>query len=270
MPTSEGANVVKATPVTIRVNWDAEPVASACRRQPFSVRDEISKELDRLCAADSIEPVKEATPWVSPIVPARKANGKLRLCIDYRNLNKHVVRERYEIPTMDEITAQIHGPAVFSVLDAESGFHQLALDVGSRPLTTFTTHKGLYRFKCLPFGISTATETFQHVLSDLLDGIERVFVYIDILIVGKDQEEHDQRFHLVLDRLTAVNLWLNWTKSQVRQASVRYLGGLFDAAGLHHDPEKAAAIGDMPPPSSLKTCSECLACLLTLDASFLT
>lgn len=129
-----------------------------------------------------------------------------RLCIDFRKLNEHVIRERRQIPTLDEITAQMHGAKVFSVLDAESGFHQLELDEDSRNLTTFITHKGLFHFCRLPFGIASTPETFQRVLSDILEDLEGVFVYIDdILIVGKDEEEHDHRLKLVLERLSAVN-----------------------------------------------------------------
>ena len=247
------ANVVNAPPVSIRTEAGAVPVAAPCRRHPFALRDEIAAELDRLCEAGVIESVKEASAWVSPIVPARKSNGKLRLCIDFRELNKHVVRERRQIPTFDEITAQIHGTSVFSVLDAESGFHQLELDEGSRSFTTFITHKGLFRFRRLPFGIASAPETFQRVLSDILDGVEGVYVYIDdILIVGKDPEEHDHRLKLVLDRLSAVNLRINWPKSQVRQAEVKYLGCILNSSGVHHDPTKAAAIRNMAAPTSLK------------------
>ena len=78
--------------------------------------------------ADIIEPVKEASPWVSPVVPVRKSNSSLRLCVDYRQLNKSIIRERHCLPTVDEITGELAGAQVFSVLDAESGFHQLVLE----------------------------------------------------------------------------------------------------------------------------------------------
>ena len=269
LPMLDVANVVKTSPVTIRVDPDAVPVASLCRCHAFAVRDEIAAELDRLQEGDVITPVKTPTPWVSPIVPARKANGKLRLCVDFRKLNEHMVHERRQIPTMEEITAQIHGSAVFTVLDAESGFHQLELDEESSHFTTFITHKGLYRFKRLPFGIASAPETFQCVLSDLLEGLDGVFVYIDdILVVGEDQDVHDKRLQLVLERLTAANLRLNWSKSQVRKPSVTYLGCVLDATGVHHDPGKATAIRDMPPPTNIKDVRRLLGMLTYLGRFF--
>ena len=99
---------------------------------------------------DVIEPVRESSAWVSPIVPVRKPNGALRLCVDYRKLSEHDIRERHMLPTVEEIGARLDGAKVFSVLDAESGFHQTLLDKSSRSLTTFATHDGLYRLNaCL-------------------------------------------------------------------------------------------------------------------------
>ena len=103
------------------------------------------------------------------------------------------------MPTIDEITAELAGAEVFSVLAAESGFHQLLLDGQSRPLTTFTTHCGLYRFKRLPFGISCAPEIFQRVVTDLLSGLPGVVVYIDdVLAYGRNRAEHDARLAIII------------------------------------------------------------------------
>ena len=97
--------------------------------------------------------------------------------MDYRQLNKSIVRERHAVPTVDEITAELEGATVCSVLDAESGFYQLSLDKESQPLTTFAAHCGLFRFKRLPFGVSCAPEIFQRVVSDILSGLPGVVVY---------------------------------------------------------------------------------------------
>ena len=201
-------------------------------------------ELDRLQNADVIEPVQEATPWVSPLVPVpvRTANGALRLCVDYRRLNQAITRERHMLPTLDEITAVLEGAKVFSVLDAESGFHQLPLSAESKPYTTFTTHRGLYRFKRLPFGLACAPEIFQREVDDLVRGLDGVIVYIDdILIFGKDQSEHDRRMESVLRRLSEVNIKLNWAKCQIRQSKVKYLGHWLTEEGVLPDTDKLRA-----------------------------
>ena len=115
-------NAVDIRPVSISVDPAAKPVVQPARRPPFSAKADIVKELERLVAADITEPVKEASAWVSPIVPVRNSNGTLRLCVDYRQLNKSIVRERHAVPTVDEITAELEGATVFSVLGAESAF----------------------------------------------------------------------------------------------------------------------------------------------------
>ena len=115
-------NMVRITQVDIMVDPRAIAVALPPRRHAFSLRGSIEAELKRLQENDIIEPVQEVTPWVSSLVPVRKANGTLRLCVDYRLLNKSIVRERHMLPTVDEITAMLDGAKVFSVLDAEYGF----------------------------------------------------------------------------------------------------------------------------------------------------
>ena len=91
----------------------------------------------------------------------RKSNGTLRLCVDYRQLNKSIVREHHAVPTVDEITSELEGATVFSVLDAESGFHQLSLDKEFQPLTMFAAHCGLFRFERLPFGYPAPLKYFS-------------------------------------------------------------------------------------------------------------
>ena len=199
-----------------------------------------------------IEPVKEASAWVSPIVPVRKSNGTSRLCVDYRQLNKSIVRERHVLPTVEEITAQLAGAELFSVLDAESGFHQLLLGRESRPLTTFATHCGLYRFKRLPFGVSCAPEIFQRVMSDILSGLPGIVVYIDdILVFGSNRQEHDERLACVLDRLKTANLKLNWDKCRIGQEQVKYLGHILTKDGIQPDTDKLKAIRDMAAPQNV-------------------
>ena len=265
----EVINLVEVSPVQIDVESGANPVASPCRRHAFSIRDEIKAEIERMIAAGVIEPVKRATPWVSPIVPSRKSNGKLRLCIDYRQLNAHIVRERRMMPTVEEITAQMHDMKIFSVLDAESGFHQIPLAVKSRPLTTFICHIGLFQFKRLPFGIACAPEVFQRVMNDLLAGIPGVHVYIDdILVSGSDMDEHDNRLRQVVERLDKAKLKLNWSKCQLRQDKVKYLGHILDECGVHPDPNKVKAIMEMPDPSGLADIQRILG-MLTYLGKFL-
>ena len=241
------ANMINVNTIDITVDPQVAPVALPPKRHAFSLWNEIEAELERLQQADVIEPVRQATSWLSPLVPVRKANGTLRLCVDYRRLNKAIVRKQHMLPTLDEITATLEGAKVFSVLDAESGFHQVPLDIESRHYTNFTTPRGMYRFKRLPFGVACAPEIFQRVVDDILQGLDGVIIYIDdILVSGKDQQEHDRRMQRVLQRLKDINLKLNWPKCQIRKARVKYLGHFLTDDGLLPDADKLRAIQDMP------------------------
>ena len=175
-------NVVKTDLTEIRLDPEARPVAAHPRRHVFGIRKDIAKELKRLQNRDVIEPVRKATQWVSPLVTVRKSDGSLRLCVDYRQLNKSIICERHRMPTLEEITAMLSGSTVFLILDAEAEFHQLPLSAESRDLTTFSSHCGLFRFKRLPFGIACSPEIFQRVVSLILMGLESISLYIDYLM----------------------------------------------------------------------------------------
>ena len=124
------------------------PVAQTTRRTPFHLRGKVEKEIQQLLRDDIIEEVtNESTPWVSPIVTPPKKNGDVRLCVDMREANKAIERERHPLPTMEELINDLNGATVFSKLDLKSGYNQLVLDEESRSITTFSTHIGLFRYK---------------------------------------------------------------------------------------------------------------------------
>ena len=141
--------------------------------------------------------IEEPTQWVNPIVIVEKPNGKLRICLDPRDLNTAVMREHYQLPTVEEITCRLSEAKYFTVLDASSGFWQLKLDEASTRLCTFNTPFGRYRFLRLPFGINSAPEVFHRTVRQLFEGIEGVETYIDDLLVwGETKELHDCRLRL--------------------------------------------------------------------------
>ena len=147
-----------------------------------------------------IERVYEPTEWVNSMVTIIKPNGKLRICIDPRNLNKAIKREHYPMKTIEEIASRMPNATTFSVLDASSGFWQVKLDEPSSKLCTFNTPFGRYKFNRLPFGISSAQDVFQAVTSEMFEDIEGVEVIVDnILVWGSTVEEHDARLERVLE-----------------------------------------------------------------------
>ena len=153
--------------------------------------------------------------------------------------------------TIEEIAARIPNAKIFSVLDASSGFWQIQLDHESAKLCTFNTPFGRYMFKRLPFGISSAQDVFQRVMSEIFQDIEGVEVLVDdILIWTESEEQHDKILKEVLTRSRKHNLKLNIDKSQIKCSEVRYTGHLLNHSGLKPDPKKVKAITEISEPQN--------------------
>ncbi|UYV69315.1 K02A2.6-like, partial [Cordylochernes scorpioides] len=167
-------------------------------------------------------------------------------------LNKFVQREHYPIRPVEYTLAQMGGAKLFSRLDANSGFWQIPLSEESSSLTTFLTPFGRYRFKRLPFGISSAPDVFQRKMSNLLESQSGVNCHMDdIVIWGATQEEHDERLKCVLRKLQDSGLTLNREKCIFSVKEIKFLGHLITERGVLPDPNKVQAIREFPPPSSI-------------------
>ena len=154
-----------------------------------------------------IIPVEELTEWCSGMVVVPKPNGQVRICVNLTRLNESVKRERHPLQAVEQTLANLAGTKVFSKLDANSGFWQVPLAPDPQHLTTFITPCGRYCFTRMPFGITFAPEFFQRDMSALPRGLKGVVCQIDdILVHGKDQQEHDQRLEAVLQRLHELTL----------------------------------------------------------------
>lgn len=141
----------------IPIDPEVTPVVQPLRRIAYHLREKLEKKLDELVQQDFIEKVDAPSPWVSPVVVVPKRND-IRLCVDMRKANQAVMRERYPIPTVEEVLQDFNQSTVFSKLDIKLAYHQIELDPKSRHITTFTTHNGMYRYKRLMFGVSCAPE----------------------------------------------------------------------------------------------------------------
>lgn len=200
-----------------------------------------------------IEKVTEPTDWVNSLVVVEKPNGKLRVCIDPKELNKAIKRPHYPMPTLEDVLSKMSGAKYFSKLDARSGYWQLRLSEDSSYLTTFNTPFGRYRFQRLPFGIICAQDVFQRKMDETFEGISGVTPLVDdIIVYGKTLEEHDANLKATLERATQKKLKLNPDKLNVGTQQVEYFGHLITAEGLKPDPNKVLAIQNMPPPADKK------------------
>ena len=215
--------------------------------------DPVREELDRMLKNGVIKKVTQPTSWCAPMVPVVKKNGKIRLCIDLKNLNKAVLRENFALKTLDDIAPNLVGAKYFTTLDAASGFWQIPLHEDSQLLTTFITPFGRYAFKRLPFGINSAPEIFQRKMVELLTGLEGVEVIIDdILVHGKSLEQHDQRLAKVLNVINEAGLRLNDEKCHYRQKEVTYFGHCIGENGVRPDESKLSAMKNLKPPVNVK------------------
>ena len=168
-----------------------------------------------------------------------------------RRANEAIIRERYPIPTVDEVLQSLNQSTVFSKLDLKWGYHQLELHPDSRSITTFTTHCGLYQYKRLMFGITSAPKVYQHVIQQSLQGCEGVAnISDDIIIHGKNTEEHDRRLQRVLERLKEKNLTLNAEKCKFHMTQMVFMGLVLSDNGIGPAEDKVKAIVDAREPQS--------------------
>ena len=179
------------------------------RAVPCAIRDAVEVDLDRMERLGIVERV-HTSEWAPPIVPVPKADGSIRICGDFKvTINPVLEVDQYPLLRPEDIFSILAGGQRFSKLDLVSAYQQLILDESSRQYVTVNTHKGLYRYTRLPFGVASAPAVFQNVMEKVLHGLTGVCCYLDdILVIGKTDEEHYQNLKAVLDRLQAKGLRL--------------------------------------------------------------
>ena len=248
----EGFGKIKGLNIKLHIDEQVHPKKQTHRRIPYHVRKSVEKEIQRLEEQDIIEQVEGPTPWVSPIVVVPKKSGGVRLCVDMREANKAIKRERHPLPTIEDMINDLNGSTLFSRIDLQQAFHQLELDKESRFITTFSTHVGLRRFKRLMFGVNAAPEIFQHAMSDILHDIPGVTHFIDDIIVhGKDRAAHDASLTETLKRLTQRGVKLNKEKCLFGVNKLSFLGHTFGDRGISPEAQKIKAITSAKAPTSI-------------------
>lgn len=219
--------------VDIKINESVTPVSQRYRRLPIHCEDDVDRQLDELLAKDIIEKVNEPSRWVSCLTLAVKNDGTYRMCVDMREANKAVIREKHPLPTFEDICPMLEGSDTFSTLDIKNAFHQVEISEQSRHITTFICKKGLMRFKRLIFGICNAPEIFQKILEQMLAGSEGVANFMDdIIIFGKGVEDHDRKLNAVLKILEDFGVLLNDKKCVFRQSKLIFMGHWISKDGI--------------------------------------
>ncbi|GBG84196.1 hypothetical protein CBR_g38167 [Chara braunii] len=203
---------------------------------------ELKRQLEELLRRGFIKPSN--SPWGAPVLFARKADGTLRLCIDYRGLNRYTVKNSYPMPRSDELFDRLAGNRFFTKIDLRSGYHQIRVAAVNQPKTTFWSRFGHYEFTVMPFGLTNAPATFQRAMNDIFRDIleQYVLVYLDdILVYIRTLEEHLRHLRDVLDRLRRHGFYaklMALEKSEFFLSEISFLGYIVTVDGLKLDPRK--------------------------------
>jgi hypothetical protein len=237
----------------LRLRPDAVPVFCRARPLPYALKDRVDAELDAMLRADVIEPV-EHSDWATPLVIVNKPDGSLRLCADYKTtLNRVLLVDKFPIPKIEDLFAQLNGSRYFTKLDLSQAYNQVILeDDGSRDLTVINTHRGLFRYKRLVYGLSSSPGIFQRIMSNLLKDIPNVTFFLDdILITGNTLDSHLGSLQQVLRTLSNNGLRIKKQKCSFLVQEVKYLGFVIDKNGVRVDEDKVKPILTMTPPNNV-------------------
>lgn len=237
----------------IEIDPNIRPVQHTPRRVPVPLKTKVKEKIDEMEKEGIIIQETKPTDWISSLVAVQKP-GKLRVCIDPRDLNRAIKRPKYQMPTFDEVLPKLAKAKVFTVLDAKDGFYQVKLDKEIPMLTTFWMPFGRYRYLRMPQGISSAPEEYQRRQNEALAGLNGVEVIADILCYGSGEtmedtlKDHDSNLLNLLDHARSMNLKLN-------------MGHSFTSEGLRPDPMKVEAIVSMPRPDDKRAVQCLLGCV---------
>ncbi|GJS09601.1 putative reverse transcriptase domain-containing protein [Tanacetum coccineum] len=200
-----------------------------------------------------IDLIPGAAPVGAPVLFVKKKDGSFRMYIDYRELNKLTIKNRYPLPIIDGLFDQLQGSSVYSKIDLHSGYHQLRIREEDILITVFRTRYGHYEFQVMPFGLTNAPAVFMDLMNRMckpyLDKFVIVFID-DILIYSKNKEEHGEHLKTILNLLRSEKLYAKFSKCDFWLDSVQFLGHVIDSSGVHVDPAKIEAIKNWAAPTT--------------------
>ncbi|KAD3642175.1 hypothetical protein E3N88_31399 [Mikania micrantha] len=229
----------------------ANPVAKSPYRLAPSELQELASQLQELADKGFIRP--SVSPWGAPVLFVKKKDGSFRMCIDYRELNKLTVKNRYPLPRIDDLFDQLQGATCFSKIDLRSGYHQLRVNDEDIPKTAFRTRYGHYEFMVMPFGLTNAPAVFMDLMNRVckpyLDKFVIVFID-DILIYSKTRAEHEAHLRLVMELLKEEKLYAKFSKCEFWLKEVQFLGHIVNKKGIHVDPAKIEAVKNWNAPKT--------------------
>nr|GEX32679.1 retrotransposon protein, putative, Ty3-gypsy subclass [Tanacetum cinerariifolium] len=232
-----------------------QPISKAPYRMAPIELKELKEQLQELLDLGFIRP--SVSPWGAPVLFVKKKDGSMRLCIDYRDLNRVTIRNHYPLPRIDDLFDQLQCAKFFSKIDLKSGYHQLRVKEQDIPKTTFCNRYGHYEFLVMPFGLTNAPAVFMDLMNRIFHEYLDKFVIVfnnDILVYSKTKEEHEehlQHLRIMLGTLRQEKLYAKFLKCEFWLGQVAFLGHIVSADGITMDPAKVKAITKWPRPKTV-------------------
>jgi len=230
-----------------------QPIHKAPYRMAPTELRELKEQLQELLGRGFICP--SVSPWGAPVLFVKKKDGSMRMCIDYRELNRVIIKNKYPLPRIDDLFDQLKGASVFSKIDLFSGYHQLRVREEDIPKTAIRTRYGHYEFLVMPFGLTNAPSVFMDLMNrvfhEYLDSFVVVFID-DILVYSADYAKHEGHLKIVMEKLRDERLFTKFKKCEFWLEEVSFLGHVVNKNGLAVDPAKVQAVVDWEMPTSVR------------------
>ena len=236
----------------IELHPGTSPISMTLHRMALVELQELMVQIQELLGKGFIRP--STSPWGALVLFAKKKDKTLRLCIDYRQLNRVTIKNRYPLPRIDDLFDQLRGARVYSKIDLRTGYHQLRVREADIPKTAFRMRYGHFEFMVMPFGLTNAPTAFMglmnRVFQPYLDKFVVVFVD-DIMIYSQSEVEHEDHLRIVLQLLRDHQLYAKFSKCEFWFAEVGFLGHVVSASGVSVDPGKVEAVMSWERPTSI-------------------
>ncbi|GFZ02402.1 hypothetical protein Acr_15g0010100 [Actinidia rufa] len=237
----------------LAVKCGVRPIKQAQRRFRPELIPKIEIEVNKLIEAGFIREVKYPT-WISSIVPVKKKNGQIRICVDFRDLNNACPKDDFPLPITELMIDATTGHEALSFMDGSSGYNQIRMAPRDEELTAFRTPKGIYCYKVMPFGLKNAGATYQRAMQKIFDDMlhKNVECYVnDLVVKTRDRNNHLEDLKKVFDRLRRYQLKMNPLKCAFGVTSEKFLGFIVRRRGIEIEQSKIEAILKMPEPRNI-------------------